>query len=154
MPPPRKHWVKLKVPKEFLEKIPRFTLPPPKTRVRKVAAEKKNGSDSNSNSKTSSPQPEMNYRINSGLKETSTSGLTMNSISGTYTLDKSGKPVNKFVKRPRQFKTFSGFKVKYVTWKVKKEREKKEKKEDKKEVKEVKEDVKNLVIKEEPEVTA
>jgi INO80 complex subunit Ies4. len=44
----------------------------------------------------------------------------MNSISnGLYALDKSGKPCKKWVKKPTQFKTFSGFKVKYISWKHK-----------------------------------
>lgn len=126
MAPPRRYWVKLKVPKDLLIKLPKFEPPISKSRLKKIAAEEKRnvslGIDSNWNSKTSSPQPETNYRINLGLKESSTSGLTMNSVSSTFVLDKSGKPSNKFVKRPRQFKTFSGFKIKYVTWKVKRER--------------------------------
>ncbi|CAK9438684.1 uncharacterized protein LODBEIA_P29080 [Lodderomyces beijingensis] len=53
------------------------------------------------------------YKINAGLKESSTSGLTMNNVNSLYSLDKSGKPCRRWVKRPRSFKTFTGFKIDY-----------------------------------------
>lgn len=127
-------WVKLPLPSSYLSTLPEFTHA--KSRVRKVATvEKKHQAPSQSPSKGSSPAPGdstnssasthnqpaiSNFKINSGLKESSTSGLVMNSISnGLYALDKSGKPCRKWVKKPTQFKTFSGFKVKYVSYKHK-----------------------------------
>lgn len=142
MAPPKRYWVKLNVPSTFLSTLPNFPPPVSKSRLKKIAAEEKKttgntASGSASTSKASSPTPVSadnqnpannhasapaisNFKINSGLKESSTSGLTMNSISnGLYALDKSGKPCKKWVKKPTQFKTFSGFKVKYVTYKQK-----------------------------------
>lgn len=135
MAPPRRFWVKVSVPKDFLGKLPHFPTPISKSRLKKLQAEeKKNGNGSISGSKHSSPTaseagtekpsaasanapPLSQFKINSGLKESSTSGLTMNSItSGLYTLDKSGAPCRKWVKKPKSFKTFSGFKVKYVRY--------------------------------------
>ncbi|EGV62274.1 hypothetical protein PSN45_000995 [Yamadazyma tenuis] len=159
--PPKKYTVKLAVPSKFLATLPVFEVPASKTRVKKLAAEDKKTpaasvDPSVASSKTSSPQPEtggtggaagfgsvnnaFNNRINSGLKESSTSGLTMNPIAGQYSLDKSGKPVNRWMKRQTQFKTFTGFKVKYYTWKQKKKdrRESISKKEDKEKVKQEK----------------
>ncbi|ODV69525.1 DUF1711-domain-containing protein [Hyphopichia burtonii NRRL Y-1933] len=60
-----------------------------------------------------------NAKINSGVKEMSTAGLTMNSAnSSSYALDKSGTGVRKWKKGPRQFKTFSGFKVTYSAYRT------------------------------------
>ncbi|CCE72600.1 Piso0_000187 [Millerozyma farinosa CBS 7064] len=143
---PKKQWVSLKVPSTFLQTLPEFPQPTankskqkkagedPKTSAKPSAnnskAVSKSGSKntSKSTSKLSSPAPKGpdNFKINSGLKESSTSGLTMNSINGeNYLLDKSGSPSSKWVKRSSQFKTFSGFKIKYVTWRHKQHREKK-----------------------------
>lgn len=120
MAPPKRYWVKVKVPSEYLSKLPKFEPPISKSRLKKIAAEeKKLQSNGTANgSKTASPQPEnnLNYKINLGLKEMSTSGLTMNPITGNYPLDRSGKPARKWVKRQHQFKTFSGFKVQYEHW--------------------------------------
>lgn len=133
MAPPRRYWVKISVNKEFLSKLPHFPTPVSKTRLKKLAAEeKKNGATSTGNSSptesdqggekggstTAASATQLSqFKINSGLKESSTSGLTMNSInSGLYTLDKSGSPCKKWVKKPKSFKTFSGFKVKYVSY--------------------------------------
>lgn len=117
---PKKHLVKLQLQPEFLKTLPAFTAPKPK-RVKKVAGDdKKSGnSSSTSGSKGSSPAPEepASHRINTGPKETSTAGLTVNSVN--QTLDKSGAPCKKWVRTTRQFKTFSGFKVKLKTWKQK-----------------------------------
>ena len=134
-------WVKLSVPSTFLSTLPEFAHT--KSRVRKVATDDRKSlpAPSLNPSKGSSPAPSIsesttnnssttlntlnqpaisNFKINSGLKESSTSGLVMNSISnGLYALDKSGKPCKKWVKKPTQFKTFSGFKVKYISWKHK-----------------------------------
>lgn len=66
------------------------------------------------------------FKINLGPKESSTSGLTMNSIvSGAYTLDKTGAPCRRWVKKPTTFKTFSGFKMRIVSYKPRVERKKK-----------------------------
>jgi hypothetical protein len=135
MAPPRRYWVKLSVSKDYLATLPHFPTPISKSRLKKLAAEdKKNGGGSSMGSKHSSPTASeagtekpsaassnsaslSQFKINSGLKESSTSGLTMNSItSGLYTLDKSGFPCKKWVKKPRTFKTFSGFKVKYICY--------------------------------------
>lgn len=41
----------------------------------------------------------------------------MNSIAnGSFSLDKTGKPCRKWVKKSHLFKTFSGFKVDYVSY--------------------------------------
>lgn len=75
-----------------------------------------NGSTS-SNLTTGNNSANNNVKINSGVKEMSTAGLTMNSISSSnYVLDKSGKQCKKWTKKPRSFKTFSGFKVSYHTY--------------------------------------
>lgn len=141
MPQPKRHWVKLKVPSSILQTLPHFPTPISKTRQKKIIAEEKKlmgggtpaaapkkgaKNTSKAASKVSSPAPSNqdasnnNFKINSGLKELSTSGLTMNSINSEhYLLDKTGKPTKKWVKKPTQFKTFSGFKIKYVTWRQK-----------------------------------
>jgi hypothetical protein len=148
MAPPKRYWVKIKVPTEFLAKLPHFPTPISKTRLKKIAAEEKKstGTQGTPSSKGSSPtaseivsekpsaaanqQSLSQFKINSGFKESSTSGLTMNPVStGHVSLDKSSR-AKKWVKKPRQFKTFSGFKVKYVTYKhidtIKKEKVKQE----------------------------
>lgn len=142
MAQPRRHWVKLKAPSSFLKTLPHFPTPISKTRQKKITAEEKKTAGGGTSpapkkvtkntsktvSKVSSPAPSNNqeasnvnnFKINSGLKELSTSGLTMNSINSEhYLLDKSGNPTKKWVKKPAQFKTFSGFKIKYVTWRQK-----------------------------------
>lgn len=133
MAPPRRYWVKINAPKDFLATLPHFPTPVSKTRLKKLAAEEKkigaantaNSSPTESESGVDKPgyanstaAPQLSqFKINSGLKESSTSGLTMNSInSGLYTLDKSGSPCKKWVKKPKSFKTFSGFKVKYISY--------------------------------------
>lgn len=122
---PKKHLVKLKVQPEFLKTLPVFTPPKPK-RVKKVTGEDKKAAGSAvasaSGSKGTSPVPieePASHRINTGPKEMSTAGLTVNSVN--QTLDKSGVPCKKWVRTTRQFKTFSGFKVKIKTWKHKPE---------------------------------
>ncbi|KAK6198699.1 INO80 complex subunit Ies4-domain-containing protein [Scheffersomyces amazonensis] len=151
MAPPKRYWAKLKVPSSFLKTLPNFPTPISKSRLKKIAAEERkvnSTSTSTGGSKVGSPAPSTgenngsstnlnnlnngssgatisNFKINSGLKESSTSGLTMNSItSGLYALDKSGKPSKKWVKKTKQFKTFSGFKVKYVSFAHKDEKKK------------------------------
>ncbi|KAK6456114.1 INO80 complex subunit Ies4-domain-containing protein [Scheffersomyces xylosifermentans] len=147
MAPPKRYWITIPLNPKFLAKLPDFPVPVSKTRLKKIAAEERkaaiSASASAGGSKVSSPAPEnsnsnnlnagnggapgviSNFKINSGLKESSTSGLTMNSISnGLYALDKSGKPCRRWVKKTTQFKTFSGFKVKYVSYKHKDEPEK------------------------------
>ncbi|CAK7909083.1 hypothetical protein CAAN1_25S00430 [[Candida] anglica] len=115
---PKRHWTTLKVSPEFLKTLPAFTTP--KSRAKKVTG------SAIPSSQAASPGPETpgtsggtgalsNYKINAGLKEMSTSGLTMNSITEDYKLDKTSR-VRKWTKRPAQFKTFSGFKVDYVKW--------------------------------------
>ncbi|RLV93155.1 hypothetical protein JA1_002687 [Spathaspora sp. JA1] len=164
MAPPKRYWVKLKVPSSILTKLPDFPTPISKSRLKKIAAEERRAGIISSVHTTpsgqSSPTPNdeqtgggsrvsaaslnnlvpggganvsaiSNFKINQGLKESSTSGLTMNSItSGLYALDRSGKPVRKWIKKPREFKTFSGFKVKYICYQTKdgsaKNKEKKE----------------------------
>lgn len=142
MAQPRRHWVKLRAPSSFLQTLPHFPTPISKTRQKKITAEEKKITGGGTSpapkkviknptktaSKVSSPAPSTNqeasnvnnFKINSGLKELSTSGLTMNSINSEhYLLDKSGNPTKKWIKKPTQFKTFSGFKIKYVTWRQK-----------------------------------
>lgn len=134
--------MKVKLPSSYLQTLPDFPTPISKSRLKRIAAEEKKATENEptatptkkiaktgatSTSKVGSPAPNANaetsvnnFKINSGLKELSTSGLTMNSISSEhYLLDKSGKPTKKWVKKPHQFKTFSGFKIKYVTYRQK-----------------------------------
>lgn len=122
---PKKHLVTLKVQTEFLKTLPAIAPPKPK-RVKKVAAEDKKGAagtnGSASVSKGTSPalnEEPASHRINTGPKEMSTAGLTVNSVN--QTLDKSGTPCKKWGRTTRQFKTFSGFKVKIKTWRHKPE---------------------------------
>lgn len=125
----------LKVPSSFLGSLPKFS--PAKSRVKKIAV--KLAPHSTSTSKAGSPTPNIpdgydrdatpsenaaaaatisNFKINSGVKEMSTAGLTMKSIApDKYLLDKSGKPCKRWTKKPRTFKTFSGFKVTQLMWK-------------------------------------
>ncbi|PVH18113.1 uncharacterized protein CXQ87_001030 [Candidozyma duobushaemuli] len=118
--PPKRQLVKLKVSPEFLKTLPVFATPKAK-RVKKIAEDKKN----EKNDKTSSPGPhDDNSKVNSGMKELSTAGLTVHSVNANFALDKSGRPAKKWVRGSRQFKTFSGFKVKLKTWRHKSEREK------------------------------
>ncbi|SGZ53775.1 CIC11C00000003822 [Sungouiella intermedia] len=119
---PKKHLVKLHLQPDFLRTLPVFTVPKAK-RVKKVAGDEKKSTANSSvaASKGLSPAPEepVSHRINTGPKEMSTAGLTVNSVS--QTLDKSGAPCKKWVRTTRQFKTFSGFKVKLKAWKQKPE---------------------------------
>lgn len=123
MTPKKTHLVKLKLEPEFLKTLPVFTPPKPK-RVKKVAGDEKKTTPGNpssvSASKGTSPAPSeepLSHRINTGPKELSTAGLTVNSVN--QTLDKSGVPCKKWVRTQRQFKTFSGFKIKIKSWKHK-----------------------------------
>ncbi|ODV80814.1 DUF1711-domain-containing protein [Suhomyces tanzawaensis NRRL Y-17324] len=125
---PKRYWATVQVPTAFLKTLPEFAPPVTKSKAKKPSDASATSSTSTTPkskakgkvTKTdSSPTPETvgaisNFKINSGLKESSTSGLTMNSITSAYTLDKSGAPCKKWVKKPHQFKTFSGFKVKYI----------------------------------------
>lgn len=124
--PPKRQLVKLKVSPEFLKTLPVFATPKAK-RVKKVAEEKK--SDKAGDGKHLSPglDEPASARINTGLKELSTAGLTVHSVNANFALDKSGRPAKRWVRGTRQFKTFSGFKVKIKTWKNKSERGEKEK---------------------------
>ncbi|CUM66135.1 uncharacterized protein PRCAT00003792001 [Priceomyces carsonii] len=140
MPAAKRYWVKVNVPSTFLTKLPYFAPPISKTRAKKISIEeKKSALNSANTSKVSSPTPgdvngqnQQNSKINSGLKESSTSGLTMNSINNDlYALDRTGKPSKRWVKRSAQFKNFTGFKIKYVRWKQKEIREPREPKEPK-----------------------
>lgn len=131
MAPPKKHHVvKLSLPTTFLETLPRF---------------RASSTSTGNSSKISSPTPDAHVtlssaKINSGIKELSTAGLSLNNLSnGHNNLDKSGKPCKKWHKQPRKFKTFSGFKVTFSAYtnevivakgevKIKEKKEKKEKK--------------------------
>ncbi|RCK61015.1 hypothetical protein Cantr_08724 [Candida viswanathii] len=153
MAPPKRYWAKLKLSPKFLGTLPEFPAYMSKSRLKRLAQEeRRSGSASINSLQRSSPAPEggsggannnngsnnsnnnnnggttiSNYKVNMGLKEGSTSGLTMNSItSGQYALDKSGKPCKRWVKKPRQFKSFTGFKVTYVSFEPKDPADKKE----------------------------
>lgn len=120
--PPKRQLVKLKLPSEFLKTLPVFATPKVK-RVKKIVEDKKN----DKSDKTLLPGPhDDNSKVNSGLKELSTAGLTVHSVNANFALDKSGRPAKKWVRGSTQFKTFSGFKVKLKTWKHKSEKEKPE----------------------------
>lgn len=115
--------VKLAVPSKFLATLPVFAAPPtpkPKTRVKKLTSEeKKNGSSpgASTGSKGSSPAPADDGhtpKVNTGPKEMSTAGLSVNNIA--QLLDKSGEPCKRWVRGGKQFKSFSGFKIKLKRW--------------------------------------
>lgn len=137
MAPPKRYWVKINMSQKFLKTLPEFLPPISKSRLKKIAAEERKAASSSiasaAGSKVSSPAPENgtsannasssgNPKINSGMKESSTSGLVVNSINNSYSLDKSGKPCRKWIKKPREFKTFSGFKVEYISWRHEQEK--------------------------------
>lgn len=93
-----------------------FSAPTPKarSRVKKLSTE----------DKKSAPSPRLSpapveetvvAKINTGPKELSTAGLTLNTV--VQALDKSGRPCRRWAKRPLEFKTFSGFKVGVDIWK-------------------------------------
>lgn len=149
--PSKRYMTTLKVPSSFLGSLPKFS--PAKSRVKKIAV--KLAPNSTSTSKAGSPTPNIpdgydrdatpsenaasgpaisNFKINSGVKEMSTAGLTMKSIApDKYVLDKSGKPCKRWTKKPRTFKTFSGFKVTQKLWRgevVKEKTKDKKKKEE------------------------
>ncbi|OBA20705.1 hypothetical protein METBIDRAFT_43682 [Metschnikowia bicuspidata var. bicuspidata NRRL YB-4993] len=114
MPSAKKYNVKVRLPTSYLETLPVFATPKPKSRAKKLSAEDKK----NAGSPGSSPAPADDVpaaRINTGPKELSTAGLTVNTV--TQTLDKSGRPCRKWKKGPREFKTFTGFKVGLSVWK-------------------------------------
>ena len=113
MPPAKKYPVKLKVSPAYLETLPVFAAPKPKSRAKKLSSEEKK----NAALPNSSPAPaeeNMIGKVNTGPKEPSAAGLAMN--SGPQVLDKSGRPCRKWRKTPFQFKTFSGFKVGLGVW--------------------------------------
>lgn len=108
---PKKQSVTLQLPLEFLATLPAFTAKPkpkPKAEPKKVPPKKPDAY-------ASSPAPEENQgRVNTGPKDLSTAGLTVNSV--TQTLDRSGKPCRAWTRGNLQFKAFSGFKVTVKRW--------------------------------------
>ncbi|KAK6869041.1 hypothetical protein K6H10_005290 [Candida tropicalis] len=162
MAPPKRFWARLKLSPKFLGTLPEFPTYMSKSRLKRLAQEERRSASASLNgSQRSSPAPEggngngsnynnnngggnnnggstiSNYKVNMDLKEGSTSGLTMNSItSGQYALDKSGKPCKRWVKKPRQFKSFTGFKVTYVAFEPKDAVDKQETKQEDVEIKE------------------
>ena len=136
----RRLWVKLKLSSKHLANFPRFDAPVPKSILKRITQDERKGvSPSISSLQRSSPAPEgtgtpgpsnnsnstggaggsgiSQYKINVGLKGDSTSGLTMNSINpALYVLDNSGKPCRRWVKKQKQFKSFTGFKMKYTKY--------------------------------------
>ena len=136
----RRLWVKLKLSSKHLARFPRFDAPVPKSILKRITHdERKDASPSISSLQRSSPAPDgtgtpgpsnntnstggaggsgiSQYKINVGLKGDSTSGLTMNSINpALYVLDKSGKPCRRWIKKQKQFKSFTGFKMKYTKY--------------------------------------
>ncbi|GEQ67687.1 hypothetical protein JCM33374_g1352 [Metschnikowia sp. JCM 33374] len=117
MAPPRKYNVKLKLPPSFLETLPVFATPTPKSksRAKKLSAEDKRAGTPPGSSPAPPEESVSVGKINTGPKELSTAGLTVNTV--TQALDKSGKPCRRWKKAPMQFKTFSGFKIELGTWK-------------------------------------
>lgn len=112
----RKHPVKLKIPLDFLKTLPAFATP--KAKKPKAGEKKDPGSPSGGPEESALPSS----KINTGAKDLSTAGLTIHPVNATFALDKSGKPCKKWTRGSRQFKTFSGFKVKVRTWKQKHEK--------------------------------
>lgn len=131
MAPPRRHWAKLKVPSSFLKTLPDFPTPLSKTAAAAAAAAAAASAsaaaasaaaaaasaqtESGNSAENTNGESLGNNKINVGLKELSTSGLTMNNANDNYSLDKTGR-VRKWVKKSVQFKAFSGFKVTYDKW--------------------------------------
>lgn len=104
----KRYMVTLTVPKSFLSELPQFATPQTKSR-QKRAAEKK--ATAAGGSKTASPAPDSKTKDG----------------NGKVAKPKAPQKAKTWVKKPLQFKTFSGFKVKYITWRQKESRKEKAK---------------------------
>lgn len=129
MAPPKRYWAKIKLPTEFLKTLPNFPTPISKSRLKKLAAEERRAQSegttppSGDTSKISSPAPTID--VASTMETTPAAPEPVpkkepasSNLHSSYVLDKSGGTVRKWIKQPRQFKTFSGFKVKYQAYAV------------------------------------
>lgn len=105
--------VKLKVRLEFLETLPAFT-PAKVKRVKKIATEDKKSTTGSSLASRGSTPGSDNLPQRTAPKDYTTSGLMMNSLN--QLLDRSGNPAKKWVRSPRKWKTFSGFKLEVKGW--------------------------------------
>lgn len=129
----KKNLVTLKAPSTFLKTLPNFPPPQAKSRSKKATGEDKKGQTegeaktskgggkgtSKSGSQVSTPGPQNNGASSKGgtnNKDTAASNVVSND---QLALDKSGKLSKRWFKRPSQFKTFTGHKIKYWTWKLK-----------------------------------
>lgn len=95
---PKRHWVTLKAPPAFLRTLPEFAAPKPKSR-RTVAAP------------APAPAPAEPDSLRPGTPSTDEALFKADRAA----LSKTDK-VRKWVRRPTQFKTFTGFKVEYEKW--------------------------------------
>ncbi|CAH2352692.1 hypothetical protein CLIB1423_07S05358 [[Candida] railenensis] len=109
MAPPKKHWATVKVPSEFLKTLPEGPGPSLKLKINIKKSAGETATTTVNNSRTESP-----VQATSEFGEKAIEPPTESSTS-SHGLDKNGK-VKHWVKRPAQFKTFSGFKVTYDKW--------------------------------------
>lgn len=125
--PTRQRMVKLKVPPKFLNTLPSFLI----KALNSMVDIEVNISPGVLGTTGASGA----IKTNLGLKESSNSGLSINSVAnGTYSLDKTSH-CRKWVKKPATFKTFSGFRMRILSWKPRVERKKQEKKDKEKKIK-------------------
>lgn len=121
----RKYPVKLKLPKEFLETLPTFAAPTPKTKAKKSAEKATSEATSTVPSPTKAAAPKTSVQKaaapkaaapksqSSPQKETSTSHpqtiLHSNLVRGVT-------PAKKWSRSTREIKTFTGFKMTMKNW--------------------------------------
>lgn len=139
----KRYMVTLTPPRLFLSTLPQFASST-KSRIKKVA-EKKSVAGSAAGSKTASPAPDTKAK----------------DIHAKITKPKNIQKAKSWLKKPLQFKTFSGFKVKYVTWRQKETRkdtktkaEKEREKAEKEKIKEANAAMKTEAALAEPETSA
>lgn len=147
MAPPKRYWAKIKLPTEYLKTLPNFPTPVSKSRLKKIAAEERKAQSEGSPTPTATTpklaSPTPSVEVASTIETTPAAPepapkkepATSSSLHSNYVLDKTGGTCKKWKKRPRQFKTFSGFKVKYRAYGVVESEAKDEKKETKEEIK-------------------
>lgn len=111
----KKYPVKVKVPASFLAALPPFATSPKPKRVKKLADEKKAALATPALNGIS-PAPEEGSVAPPPVKE-STGTILL--VASAPLLDKSGTPTRRWVRGTRQFKSFSGFKLRLKIWKPK-----------------------------------
>ena len=129
----KKNLVTLKAPASFLKTLPDLRPPQAKSRSKKATGEDKKGltegeskaskggskGSSKNGSQVSTPGPQSNGASSKGGSNNKDTGASNVVSNGQLALDKSGQLSKRWFKRPSQFKTFTGHKIKYWTWKLK-----------------------------------